>query len=253
MARFFLEIKYDGTAYHGWQIQPNGVTVQQVIEEAFFKLFQTDIPITGSGRTDTGVHAFQQFAHFDITEHSFKFTIPELHYKLNRILPQDISITSIRRVNDDAHARFDAVKRTYQYHIHVLKDPFLISSSWWLQKMPDVNAMNDACKILLEYTDFACFSRSNSNAKTTLCHLVDASWSLTSDSRLLFEISANRFLRNMVRAIVGTMIEIGKSNLTNEDLRKIIESKNRSYAGESAPAHGLFLYSVEYPETIFIA
>jgi tRNA pseudouridine38-40 synthase len=244
--RYFIELSYNGKAYHGWQNQPNAISVQQVLEEAFSVLLQTKIEIVGAGRTDTGVHASQMFAHFDV---EFEIDISNLAFKLNSFLPNDISIHDIFKVKDDAHARFDAISRTYHYKILTTKNVFNMDFAYQFQVPLDVKKMNDACNILLQYKDFQCFSKSNTDVKTYYCTIEKAEW-IEEQNDLIFIISADRFLRNMVRAIVGTMINIGLGKIQVKDLISIIESKNRSEAGYSVPAHGLYLTQITYPESL---
>jgi tRNA pseudouridine38-40 synthase len=241
--RFFLEIAYKGTHYHGWQIQPNAVSIQEKIQDALALIFKKSIAIMGAGRTDTGVHAKQLFAHFD-TENSFN--IAEVLYKLNGILPKDIAIIAIHKVTDDAHARFDALSRTYHYYINTKKNPFTTASSWFVKHDLDLDLMNQAAQKLFDYTDFQCFSKSNTDVKTYLCDIQEAYWKQDGDL-LVFTITANRFLRNMVRAIVGTLVAVGSGKLPLSAMDEIIQSKNRSQAGASAAAKGLFLTQVKYP------
>jgi tRNA pseudouridine38-40 synthase len=249
MPRYFLEISYDGTDYHGWQIQPNGISVQEVIEEKMTTLFRQPIEVIGSGRTDTGVHAMRQYAHFDCE--ALPYPKEELMYKMNRILPLDISIREIFRVKEDAHARFDATLRSYHYHISFIKDPFRHKYRYTLWQPLDVPLMQEAAKLLFNYDDFASFCKYNHGAKTTLCKIQKAEW-VESPGQLNFIISSDRFLRNMVRAIVGTMVELGNHKMSLNDFKIIIETKDRKAAGLSAPASGLFLAEVHYPEEIFI-
>lgn len=246
--RYFIELKFDGTNYHGWQNQPDAVSVQEVLEDALGKLLSDSISITGAGRTDAGVHSLKMFAHFESNDLIDK---ENLLYRLNSFLPNDIAINSIRTVGDDAHARFDAVSRSYIYKIHQKKNPFLKNRSYYLHQDLDVETMNKAGDILLQYKDFECFSKTNTDVKTFICHISKAHWT-KKDESLEFVITADRFLRNMVRAIVGTMIDIGLHKIQLDDLHYIIESKNRSKAGYSVPAHGLYLSEVVYPEGIFI-
>lgn len=241
--RYFIEFAYNGKNYHGWQQQPNAPSVQETLGKAISVLLRSTVEITGAGRTDTGVHAKQMFAHFD-TDISFEADI--LKNKLNSYLPKDIAIIKIHTVDDDAHARFDAVKRTYEYHITNVKDVFEEPLSWYCHHNLDVEKMNQAAKILFEFEDFQCFSKVNTDVKTFLCKIMEANWTKT-ENKLVFTVAADRFLRNMVRAIVGTLVNVGMGKLSLEDFRKIIESKNRNEAGASAPAHGLFLTKVEYP------
>ena len=245
--RYFLELSYAGTNYHGWQIQPNAVTVQETIEHALGLLLRNPIKITGAGRTDTGVHARQMFAHFDVEK---AINSDDLTYKLNSFLPADISIYKIHRVTDEAHARFDAIARSYQYFIHRHKDPFLTETSWYLAKDLDVDLMNQAAKILTQYKDFKSFSKTHTDVKTYLCDVRQAAWQ-TTDNQLVFYITADRFLRNMVRAIVGTLVDIGLHKISLDELVQIIESRDRSNAGFSVPAKGLFLTEIVYPPQIF--
>ena len=244
--RYFIDIAYNGTAYCGWQNQPNALSVQEVLEKALSTLLGTEIAVTGAGRTDAGVHAKQLFAHFDA---SAMEDVQNLLHRLNSFLPKDISVQDIFQVKDDAHARFDAEAREYEYHINLKKDPFVEGLAYLVNNEPDVSKMNEAAQSLLKYQDFQCFSRSKTDVKTYYCTITKAHWE-RKENLLIFTISANRFLRNMVRAIVGTLPEIGYGKLTLEDFHKIIESKNRSNAGASAPAHGLYLTKVVYPETI---
>ncbi|MBN8642145.1 MAG: tRNA pseudouridine(38-40) synthase TruA [Flavobacteriales bacterium] len=240
--RYFIELAYKGTHYHGWQYQPDAASVQETLEKALSVLLRTPIEIVGAGRTDAGVHAQQMFAHFDCEA---IFEIPVLVHKLNSYLPKDIAIFNIHKVNDDAHARFDATKRTYEYHIHTFKNAFECDDSWYYGLPLNVEKMNEACKILFNYSDFECFSKVNTDVNTFNCKIYEAHWQHNND-KLVFTISADRFLRNMVRAIVGTMINIGLEKISLTDFTKIIESKDRNKAGFSVPAHGLYLTKVEY-------
>lgn len=246
--RYFLELSYTGTAYHGWQRQPNALSVQQLLEEALTTLLGTEITIVGAGRTDTGVHAKQLFAHFDAV-----ISVEEadaLAFRLNRFLPKDIAICAIYAVNPEAHARFDATSRSYEYHITQKKDPFGSEFSYHFNLPLDVDAMNTAAAILLDHTNFKCFSRSKTDVKTYDCELTEAFWE-EQNHKLIFHISANRFLRNMVRAIVGTLLDVGTGKCSLSDFQSILDSRDRTKAGSSAPAHGLFLTRVQYPNTIF--
>ncbi|WP_299362837.1 tRNA pseudouridine(38-40) synthase TruA [Winogradskyella sp.] len=244
--RYFLELSYNGKTYHGWQNQPNAISVQEVLENALSTILKSDIAIVGAGRTDAGVHASQMFAHFDFESH---FGLKDLVYKLNSYLPKDIAIHSIFKVNSDAHARFDAISRTYHYKISTSKNVFNHDFAYQVQLPLNIVAMNEACKILFEYNDFQCFSKSNTDVKTYYCDVKEAFW-IENDNELIFTITADRFLRNMVRAIVGTMVNIGLGKLKPNDLHEIIISKNRGKAGFSVPAHGLYLVEVTYPEDI---
>ncbi len=240
--RYFIEFSYNGKNYFGYQIQPNAVSVQEEMEKALSTILREDIKTTGAGRTDTGVHAKKIFAHFD-TE---KVLDQDLSRKLNSFLPPDISVKRIFQVKDDFHARFDATYRTYEYYISLDKNPFTQDSAWQHWRRPlDINTMNEACKILFEYEDFTSFAKLHTDNKTNLCKIYKAEWE-QEGSELKFTVSANRFLRNMVRAIVGTMVDIGAGKLKPEDLRTVIENKNRNSAGTSAPAHGLYLVDVGY-------
>jgi tRNA pseudouridine38-40 synthase len=240
--RYFIEFSYNGKNYFGYQIQPNAVSVQEEMEKALSMLLREEIKITGAGRTDTGVHAKKIFAHFD-TE---KALDQDLTRRLNSFLPPDIAVKRIFQVSDDFHARFDATYRTYEYYISLEKNPFTEDSAWQHWRRPlDINPMNEACNILFEYEDFTSFAKLHTDNKTNLCKIYKAEWE-QNGSELKFTVSANRFLRNMVRAIVGTMVDIGAGKLKPEDLRKVIENKNRNSAGTSAPAHGLYLVDVGY-------
>lgn len=247
--RYFIELAYNGTNYHGWQIQPNAITVQELLDKALSTLLRMPVETTGAGRTDTGVHAKQLYAHLDVTEDNPDRVEDEVIIKergLNALLPYDIAVKRIIAVHADAHARFDATQRSYEYHIHFEKDPFLQNLSWQVRDVPDVELMNQAAKIIMEYTDFSAFSKSNTQTFTNNCKITRAEW-VMKDGKLTFHISADRFLRNMVRAIVGTLMEVGKGNIQPEEVRNIIESKNRSNAGTSVPACGLYLTEVKYP------
>ncbi len=246
--RYFLELSYNGTPYHGWQRQPNAISVQEVLENSLSLIVRTKTDVVGAGRTDTGVHAKQIMAHFDS---KVELDTILLKYKLNSILPPEIAIQNVSLVKEDAHARFDAVSRSYEYIISISKDPFKIHSAYYLKKELDLDLMNQAANLLLNYTNFKCFSKSKTDVKTYNCNITEAVWK-RNDDILIFQISANRFLRNMVRAIVGTLIEIGEQKLNPDDLKNIIKSENRSKAGYSVPAHGLYLTKVMYPETIYI-
>ena len=243
--RYFIELQYNGTNFHGWQIQPNALTVQAEINEKLSILLKHPIETTGAGRTDTGVHARQFFAHFDLPEDIVK-NLKSLTGKLNLFLPDDISLQRIIPVDSKAHARFDATSRTYKYYISTRKNVFRNEYSWPIfQKLHREN-MQLGAELLLNYNDFTSFSKLHSDNKTNLCNLFSAEWS-TEDEMLVFTIKADRFLRNMVRAIVGTLVLLGRKKITQQQLAEIIELKDRSQAGESAPARGLFLHEIEYP------
>lgn len=246
--RYFLELSYNGYAYHGWQRQPNALSVQQVLEEALTTLLGTETTIVGAGRTDTGVHAKQLFAHFDAA--ILEEEADELTFRLNRFLPKDIAICAIHAVSREAHARFDATSRRYEYHITQKKDPFGSEFAYHFNLPLDVDAMNKAASILLNHTNFKCFSRSKTDVKTYDCEVTEAFWE-QQDHQLIFHISANRFLRNMVRAVVGTLLDVGTGKCSLSGFQSILDSQDRSQAGSSAPAHGLFLTRVQYPNTIF--
>lgn len=241
--RYFIKLAYNGSLYHGWQIQPNAASVQETLNKALSVLLHSDISLMGAGRTDTGVHAREMYAHFDFET---VFDIPKLIHKLNSYLPKDIVIYTIFQVNEGAHCRFDATKRTYEYHIHLFKDAFLHEQSWYVNQSLDIDLMNEAAQLLLNYTDFQCFSKVNTDVNTFDCSIYEAYWK-KEDNKLIFTISANRFLRNMVRAIVGTLVNIGLHKINIADFIRIIESKNREKAGFSVPAHGLYLTKIVYP------
>lgn len=243
--RFFIELAYDGTAYHGWQIQPNAVTVQQELDKALSVFFRQPVLSLGCGRTDAGVHATEFYAHIDllnVAEESAANAVGGL----NALLPYPIAIKKIFKVADDAHARFHATARAYEYHFHFHKDPFKLHRSWLYKAKLDVAAMNEAAGVLLQFTDFTSFSKSNTNTGTNNCK-VNAAFFRETEDGLVFTISADRFLRNMVRAIVGTLVLVGRHEIAAADFARIIESKNRSNAGQSVPACGLYLVSVVYP------
>lgn len=241
--RFFITLSFDGTNYHGWQIQPNSDSVQQRLQEALSTLLRQPIEVVGAGRTDTGVHARMMVAHFDWEE---LIDGKQLAYKLNKFLPQDIAVQEVRLVDEEKHARFSATSRTYHYFIHMRKDPFQQAYSWQVPFKLDFEKMNEAAKVLLEYKDFTSFSKVNTDTKTNLCDVKEAFWEEIAPDRWRFTITANRFLRNMVRAIVGTLVEVGRGRLSPEDVRRIIEAKDRCSAGESVPAKGLFLVDIKY-------
>ena len=241
--RYFIHLAYNGTRFHGWQIQPNATSVQENLNKAFSVLLQTEINLMGAGRTDTGVHAREMYAHFDSDT---SFDITTFVHKLNSFLPKDIVIYDIIPVHDDAHSRFDATKRTYEYHIHQFKNPFIDELSWYFHQPLDIDLMNQASQLLFNYTDFECFSKVNTDVNTFDCTIFEAYWKRGKNDQLVFTISANRFLRNMVRSIVGTLINVGLHKITLDDFTKIIESKSREKAGFSVPAHGLYLTKIEY-------
>ncbi|MCX6166545.1 MAG: tRNA pseudouridine(38-40) synthase TruA [Sphingobacteriales bacterium] len=240
--RYFLEIAYKGTAYHGWQVQENALTVQAVLNQALETILRHPVETVGCGRTDTGVHASQHFVHLDA---DVELNERQVH-SINAILPDDIALKRCLQVAPEAHARFDATLRAYEYHIHAQKNPFRADFSWLVKEPLDVAKMNEAATFLLDYTDFSCFSKSNTQTFTNNCKIKFAYWEET-EFGLVFRIAADRFLRNMVRAIVGTLVDIGQCKIPPSAIRNIIESKNRSNAGVSVPACGLVLTEVHYP------
>ena len=245
--RYFIKFGYNGTNYHGWQSQPNARSVQETLGKALSVVLNEDLKLMGAGRTDTGVHAKIMFAHFDFDkEINGKSTV----HKLNSYLPKDIVAFDIIPVHEDAHARFDATKRTYEYHINSYKDVFSQDQSWYYHQVLDVDLMNEAAKLLFQHTDFQCFSKVNTEVNTFNCKITAAHWTRgvakQENNSLVFTISADRFLRNMVRAIVGTLIKVGLHKITLDDFNTIIINKNRSEAGFSVPAHGLYLTEIEY-------
>ncbi len=243
--RYFISFAYDGTHYHGWQIQPNGHSVQAELQQALSLLLRTPIHVVGAGRTDTGVHARMMIAHFDF-EGKLPMTVEQLQYKLNRILPPDMSTYKVYEVSLDDHARFTAKSRTYHYYVHNIKDPFCRSYSYAFHFHLDFEKMNQAATYLLEVDDFGAFCKSNSDAKTTLCKVTEARWIQIDNSHWYFVITANRFLRNMVRAVVGTLVDVGKGKITIDEFKKIVDGKKRTAAGESMPACALFLENIVY-------
>ena len=243
VVRYFIHFAYDGTNYHGWQIQPDANSVQEELQKALSVLFRHDVEIVGAGRTDAGVHARQMVAHF---EWDGQLDCQQTAYRLGRMLPRDIAIYRMEPVADDMHARFSAVRRTYHYYLHTERDPFCRQYSCELHYDLDFERMNEAGRILCTYEDFGAFCKSHSDVKTTLCKVSEAHWIQVDSTHWYFRISANRFLRNMVRAVVGTMIDVGRGRITLDDFRKIVEGKQRTQAGESMPAHALFLEEIEY-------
>ncbi len=244
MTRYFIIFSYKGTAYSGWQIQPNGVTVQEIMQKAFSTVLRSTVELTAAGRTDAGVHAKKMIAHVDLSMGEEQ--MPQLVNKLNSILPADIAVHNFVKVNKDAHARFDASSRVYEYHLIVEKNVFLYDYAMRSFNPLDFDKMNKAAEILFEYEDFTSFSKLHTDAKTNNCKIYHAKWEDRGD-RWVFKIEANRFLRDMVRAIVGTLLEVGRGKHSLEDFKNIIESKNRSKAGASVPAKGLYLCEVKYP------
>lgn len=243
MQRYFINLSFDGGRYHGWQIQPNAISVQEELNKGLSLILRKPIEVVGAGRTDTGVHARVMIAHFDIEE---TIDVHQLVYRLNRVMPADISINDIYYVGDDMHARFSARQRTYRYFVHTKRDPFCRFHSVELHYSLDFQLMNQAARMLLEAKDFKAFCKSNHDAKTTLCDVRIAHWVQIDDTHWYFEISADRFLRNMVRAVVGTLVEVGRGRMSIDKMRSVIYDGTRCDAGESMPAHGLFLWDVEY-------
>lgn len=249
--RFFIRFAYDGTAFHGSQRQPNGVTIQETMEQALAMIFREDMPLTFAGRTDAGVHAREMYAHFDINDNQSSM-VNNLKFRLNGILPDSIAIYDILRVTDDAHARFSAKRRTYEYHVIDHKDPFLLPYATRLRTPIDFVAMNEAARNLIGRQDFASFCRTHTDVKTTICDLTQAEWKELGNGHAVFTISADRFLRNMVRAVVGTLFQVGIGKITKEQFAEVITQHNRCSAGDSAPAQGLYLTHIEYPKEIFL-
>ena len=250
--RYFVRLSYKGTKFHGWQIQPNAISIQEELEKAFSIILQQKTAITGAGRTDAGVHARNYIAHFDMENDHFESDLSSLIYKLNAILPYDIAIHEIKAVKEDTHARFDAKSRTYKYYISKQKDTFNYEFSWLRYGKLNIELMNEACEILMTYSDFTSFAKLHADNKTNICNITTAFWK-EEDMNIIFEITADRFLRNMVRSIVGTMLSIGLERLSIDDFKQIIESKNRNNAGVSAPANGLFLINIVYLDEIYLA
>ena len=250
--QYFIQLSYNGTPYHGWQRQPNAVTVQQTVEEALSTILRKPITIMGAGRTDTGVHAEMMYAHMKEEEAVFENTdLENLTYKLNNLLPPSIAIQQIIPVTQDAHARFDATSRSYIYKLSPIKSPFNENTVYYYRPTLDFETMNKAAQILLDYKDFECFSKVHTDVRTYLCDISQATWKKVGEE-WHFTITADRFLRNMVRAIVGTLIEIGRAKHPPEWIHEVIKSKDRAMAGASAPAHGLYLQTIKYPEDIFL-
>jgi tRNA pseudouridine38-40 synthase len=241
--RYFITFSYDGTAYHGWQIQPHSLSVQEELQKAMSILLRKPMEVVGAGRTDTGVHARKMVAHFDYDE---EVDCPQLVYKLNKLLPRDIAVQQVEPVAEDMHARFSAKSRTYHYFVHMGKNPFLRSYSWQVYGNIDFELMNQAASVLMEYKDFTSFSKVNTDTKTNDCTITEAHWDRVGEEQWCFTITANRFLRNMVRAIVGTLMEVGRGRMTIEQLRRVIDAKDRCCAGDSVPGNALFLVQVKY-------
>ncbi len=247
--RYFIFFSYDGAAYHGWQVQPNAVTVQQVLEEALATLLRVPVPLVGAGRTDAGVNAECMVAHANLP---CNVDIAQLIYKLNKILPPDIAVGEIKRVRDDAHARFDAVSRRYRYRVTTAKSPFARRYALRVAPGIDFDAMNRAAELLYEYTDFTSFSKLHTDVKTNNCKVTYAAWRNVGGCEWVFEIEADRFLRNMVRAIVGTLLLVGRGKMTIDGFRDVIENKARGEAGDSAMGEALFLVDVKYPNDLYL-
>lgn len=250
MQRYFIYLAYNGAAYHGWQNQPNAISVQQRIEESLSMVLRKETPIVGAGRTDTGVHASLMVAHFD-QENPLEDPA-QLADRLNRVLPKDISIYRIVPVTEEAHARFSATSRTYKYYVTTRKDPFMGDQRCRVRGEFDIDLMNRAADILFEYIDFTSFSRLHTDVKTNNCKIMHALWEKTGEGDMVFTIKADRFLRNMVRAIVGTLLQVGRGKLTLDGFRRVIEQQDRCQAGDSAVGQALFLVDIEYPEELFI-
>lgn len=247
--RYFIYLAYDGTNYHGWQIQPNGDSVQETLMRALSTFLRQEIEVIGAGRTDAGVHARLMAAHFDFDK---ELDCVQVADKMNRLLPPDIAVYKVCRVKDGAHARFDATYRTYKYYVTTRKDPFSRRYAWRLVNSLDFAKMNEAARTLFDYTDFTSFSKLHTDVKTNNCRIMHAGWTPVSDTEWVFTIQADRFLRNMVRAVVGTLVEVGRGKMSVEDFRKVIENKDRCSAGSSVPGHALFLVDVGYPEDLFV-
>ncbi|MEL7145682.1 MAG: tRNA pseudouridine(38-40) synthase TruA [Bacteroidota bacterium] len=246
--RYFLYLAYNGTNYHGWQVQDNAISVQQVLNESLSTLLRTEINAMGSGRTDTGVHARMQVVHFDVDE---PLDQDQLVARLNRFLPKDITIYQLKAVQSDANTRFDAISRQYHYHIHSFKNPFKEKLSYGFYQSLNVQAMNSACELLLQWKDFECFSRVKTEVNNFYCDIFEAKW-LRENEDLLFSVRANRFLRGMVRALVGTLLEVGQGKVGLGDFNEILKSRDRRRAGRAVPPHGLYLHDIVYPDKIFI-
>ncbi len=251
MQRYFLYLSYDGTAYHGWQVQPGAISVQEVLQKSLSTILRRETEVVGAGRTDAGVHASLMVAHFDgednLDEPSWR-----LVDRLNRLLPQDVAVSRICRVCADAHARFSATARTYHYYICRRKSPFSRQYAWRYEGQLDMTRMNEAAACLSEYCDFTSFSKLHTDVKTNNCRIFRAFWEEREDGMWVFTIEADRFLRNMVRAVVGTLLDVGRGKLSVEEFRSVIEKQDRCAAGSSVAACGLFLTNVSYPEIIFL-
>lgn len=249
LQRYFFQIAYNGTSYYGWQRQPKQISVQQIIEQELQKVFGQKTPIWGCGRTDTGVHASDFYFHCDLPN---TVDLTKLLFKMNRMLPSDIAVLNIRIVNNEAHARFDALARTYHYKIHTFKSPYFCDLSTYIPQPLNFEKMNEAAHYLLGKQDFTSFSKLHTDVKTNICEVFAAEWIKVNDQNWYFEIKANRFLRNMVRAIVGTLIDVGLQKIEPTDILQIIKEMDRGKAGKSAPAHGLYLARIDYPKSLFV-
>lgn len=247
--RYFIYLAYDGTNYHGWQVQPNGVSVQEELMRALSTFLRCEVEVVGAGRTDAGVHARLMVAHFDSR---VELDVEYVADKLNRLLPPDISVFRVRPVTAEAHARFDATYRTYKYYVTLRKDPFVRAYAWRLFSALDFERMNEAARVLSDYTDFTSFSKVHTDVKTNNCRIMLAEWTQASEDEWVFTIRADRFLRNMVRAVVGTLVEVGRGKLDVDGFRRVIEARNRCSAGTSVPGHALFLVDIGYPDTLFL-
>lgn len=249
MQRYFIQLSYDGANYHGWQIQPNGNSIEETIERALSTLLRRPIDITGAGRTDAGVNASMMIAHFDVEDGTID-DCKQLAYRLNRMLPRDIAIEKIEQVDSNMHARFSATSRTYHYYLHTQKSPFLRHYSWEVHYQLDFAKMNEAARYLIGEKDFKCFCKAGADIKTTICNVTDAHFDKLQgyghEGQYMFVITANRFLRNMVRAVVGTLIDVGRGRLTLDKFKRIVDSGTRSDAGESVPGNALFLANITY-------
>ena len=245
MARYFMRLAYNGASFHGWQSQPNAVSVQSTIEDALATVLRSEVKITGAGRTDAGVNARMMIAHLDLPDDCK--SPDSLVRALNSLVGKDIAIYSLIKVHDDAHARFDATSRTYHYYAHTGKSPFHYNSSWQAPDNLDYEKMNQAARLLLDVDDFTSFANLHTDAKTNICNVTEACWKPLGEGRWVFVITADRFLRNMVRAVVGTLVEVGRGKMTLEQFRQVVEAKNRCAAGTSMPGHALYLWSVTYP------
>lgn len=250
--RYFIRFAYDGTNFHGSQSQPNGVTIQETMEQALALIFRESVPLTFAGRTDAGVHAREMYAHFDLPLGVDTSIIHNLAFRLNGILPDTIAIYDILPVTDEAHARFSATRRTYEYHVIDHKDPFLLPYATRLRTPLNYAAMNEAALYLIGRQDFASFCRTHTDVKTTICNLTQAQWREVGDGHAIFTIAADRFLRNMVRAVVGTLFLVGQGKMNKEQFAQVINQHQRSAAGDSAPAQGLYLTRIDYPKELFL-